>query len=212
MARVTSSPRRTPFPRRSRSSSRAHPRSTRHRRLDAPLDEGATAADRGRRHTVARSSLAEGVALEARARGHTGGVVRAFNHTGPGQRPRTSRSRACARSRLAARSRGDDDDRRRERRRAPGHRRRPRRRASRTDSFSSAWSVDGRLIESSSTSRRSAVRLRSIIEELGRLAGIEVMIRRDESLVRAGEPDRIVGDATALRQATGWRPSRTARG
>lgn len=48
--------------------------------------------------------------------------------------------------------------------------------------------------------------LRWIVEELCRLAGVAPAIVVDPSLVRAGDPRRIVGEAAALAAATGWRP------
>jgi nucleoside-diphosphate-sugar epimerase len=44
------------------------------------------------------------------------------------------------------------------------------------------------------------------VEELCRLAGVAPAIVTDPSLVRAGDPRRIVGDAAALTAVTGWVP------
>lgn len=49
-------------------------------------------------------------------------------------------------------------------------------------------------------------RLRWIVEELCRLAGVAPAVVTDSSLVRATDPPRIVGDAAALTAATGWAP------
>lgn len=51
-----------------------------------------------------------------------------------------------------------------------------------------------------------AVRLRDVLDELSRIAGVAPEIRVDPSLVRSDDPPRIVGDATALRSLTGWEP------
>lgn len=50
------------------------------------------------------------------------------------------------------------------------------------------------------------VRLRGILDELCRIAGVAPEIRLDPSLVRSDDPPRIVGDAAALRSLTGWEP------
>jgi GDP-4-dehydro-6-deoxy-D-mannose reductase len=51
-----------------------------------------------------------------------------------------------------------------------------------------------------------AVRLRGVLDELCRIAGVTPEIRVDPSLVRSDDPPRIVGDASALRSLTGWEP------
>ncbi len=51
-----------------------------------------------------------------------------------------------------------------------------------------------------------AVSLRSIVERLCRLAGVEPELRVMSELVRADDPPRLVGNAGALRGATGWTP------
>jgi GDP-4-dehydro-6-deoxy-D-mannose reductase len=51
-----------------------------------------------------------------------------------------------------------------------------------------------------------SVTMRSIIEQLGRIAGWSVTITRDPALVRTDDPPVIRGDASALRQVTGWEP------
>lgn len=50
------------------------------------------------------------------------------------------------------------------------------------------------------------VRLRGVLEELCRIAGVTPEIQVDPSLVRSDDPPRIVGDASALRSLTGWEP------
>lgn len=51
-----------------------------------------------------------------------------------------------------------------------------------------------------------AVSLRSIVERMCGLAGIEPELRVMAELVRSDDPPRLVGDAGALRGATGWTP------
>ena len=55
----------------------------------------------------------------------------------------------------------------------------------------------------------SAVPLRTVIETLSRLAGIDMEISVDPSLVRAGDPPEIRGDPSLLRTLTGWSPRRS---
>ena len=52
----------------------------------------------------------------------------------------------------------------------------------------------------------TSVSIRSLIEQLCQMAGIEASIEVDEVLVRADDPAEIRGDATLLGQLTGWRP------
>lgn len=52
----------------------------------------------------------------------------------------------------------------------------------------------------------TARRIGEIVDRLGILAGYPVRAEVDPALVRAGDPPLVVGDATALRAATGWRP------
>ena len=51
-----------------------------------------------------------------------------------------------------------------------------------------------------------AVSMRSVVETLGRLAGWPVTIGQDPALVRADDPPVIRGDASAVREITGWVP------
>ena len=51
-----------------------------------------------------------------------------------------------------------------------------------------------------------AVTMRSIIEELGRVAGWPVTMIQDPGLVRTDDPPVIRGDSSALREVTGWEP------
>ena len=48
--------------------------------------------------------------------------------------------------------------------------------------------------------------IRSVIEQLCALAGIEATIQTDPALVRAEDPPEIRGDASLLTGLTGWRP------
>lgn len=52
----------------------------------------------------------------------------------------------------------------------------------------------------------STVRIGDVIERLARAAGHPVTVRVDPALVRPDDPPCIVGDAHALRAATGWTP------
>jgi GDP-4-dehydro-6-deoxy-D-mannose reductase len=53
----------------------------------------------------------------------------------------------------------------------------------------------------------TGIRLRGVVDELCRLAGVEPTITVRGDLVRSDDPPRIVGDSTALRTATGWAPA-----
>lgn len=48
--------------------------------------------------------------------------------------------------------------------------------------------------------------LRDLLEAMLESAGVRAEILQDRSLIRAGEPAIMVGDATKLRQVTGWKP------
>ena len=51
-----------------------------------------------------------------------------------------------------------------------------------------------------------AVSIRAVLETLCRLAGVQAEAMVDPSLVRPDDPLEIVGDASALRALTGWKP------
>ena len=51
-----------------------------------------------------------------------------------------------------------------------------------------------------------AVSLRSIIDELGRIASVDPKIVVDPDLLRADDAPRFIGDATLLRRTVGWEP------
>jgi GDP-4-dehydro-6-deoxy-D-mannose reductase len=48
--------------------------------------------------------------------------------------------------------------------------------------------------------------IRSVLEELLRLAGIEAEVRQDDKRIRASEQKRLVGSADKIRIQTGWQP------
>jgi nucleoside-diphosphate-sugar epimerase len=49
--------------------------------------------------------------------------------------------------------------------------------------------------------------IRSIVEGLCRLAGVDAAFEVDPQLVRVDDPPEIRGDASALRAAVGWEPT-----
>lgn len=51
-----------------------------------------------------------------------------------------------------------------------------------------------------------SVSIRSILDTLCRLAHVVALVESDPTLVRAGDPPDIVGDASMLRASTGWEP------
>lgn len=53
----------------------------------------------------------------------------------------------------------------------------------------------------------SSVALRSIVHYLARVAGVDVPLRVDPSLVRPNDPPDIFGDIRRLSSATGWQPA-----
>jgi GDP-4-dehydro-6-deoxy-D-mannose reductase len=52
-----------------------------------------------------------------------------------------------------------------------------------------------------------SVAIRELLQELCGLAGTELNIAVDPALVRLDDPPEIVGDASALHEATDWSPS-----
>jgi len=50
------------------------------------------------------------------------------------------------------------------------------------------------------------IAVRDIIERLCALAGVAPAIEKEQSLVRAGDPIEIRGDATLVGQLVGWQP------
>ena len=52
-----------------------------------------------------------------------------------------------------------------------------------------------------------AVSIREMLGTIAELVGVDIEPRTDASLVRAGDPPEIVGDASRLRALTGWGPT-----
>lgn len=55
----------------------------------------------------------------------------------------------------------------------------------------------------------TAVSIRTILDKLIALSGLEVRVEVDESRIRSVDPPRIVGNADLLRRTTGWAPQRS---
>lgn len=53
----------------------------------------------------------------------------------------------------------------------------------------------------------AVVSMRDIVDELVRIAGVDVKIEEDPARMRPSDTPLLVGDAGALQRATGWRPS-----
>lgn len=134
-------------------------------------------------------------------------VARAFNHTGPGQRPVFVVPALAARI-VAARDAGD-----------------PTVRAGNVDvrrDFNDVRDVVRAyrlLLEGLAGSRLPAehriynvasgrsVAIREVLHRLAALAGVDVTIEIDPSLVRPNDPPEILGDASRLTDDLGWRPA-----
>jgi GDP-4-dehydro-6-deoxy-D-mannose reductase len=172
---------------------------------DLPLAEDAPLAPNS---PYAVSKVAqEGVAAEASARyGFPVVATRAFNHTGPGQRPvfvvpaMARRVVAVKRGEAASIPAGNVDVRR---------------------DFTDVRDVvvAYRLLAEAAVRRElgadfrvvniasgRAVSIRSIIERLCVIAGVTTSIEIEASLVRAGDPPELRGDATLLRALVSWEP------
>lgn len=149
----------------------------------------------------------EGMAAEASARyGFPVVATRSFNHTGPGQRPvfvvpaMAQRVMAVKRGQAASIPAGNLDVRR-----------------DLTDvrdvvvayrlllEAAARGSLDDRFTVVNVASGE-VVTVRAVIERLSALAGIAPVIEIDRSLVRAGDPVEIRGDATLVRRLVGWEP------
>ena len=138
-------------------------------------------------------------------------VTRAFNHSGPGQRPVfvvpavADRIRALRDGAQDAIRVGNTSVRR---------------------DFSDVRDVvrayrllleglmDGRLAAGGAVfnvASGESVAISELIEELCRLAGVQPRTTTDSALVRPDDPAEIRGDAAALREATGWRPEHGVR-
>jgi GDP-4-dehydro-6-deoxy-D-mannose reductase len=172
---------------------------------DLPLRESSPLSPR---HPYAVSKAAqEGVAIEAGVRwGFPVVVVRSFNHSGPGQRP-VFVLPALARRVVAARRSASRDivagnvDVKRD--------------IGDVRDFVRAYrllieaAVAGRLGSDPvvvNVATGQAEPIRSLIERLCALAGIEPIVRVDPALVRTDDPQEIRGDASLLTKLTGWQP------
>ena len=132
-------------------------------------------------------------------------VTRAFNHTGPGQRPDFV-APALARRVLQARLTGAHEIRvgNIEVRRDLGDVRDVVRAYRLLLEMPLAERDRSVTVLNVATGR--AVSIRAVLETLCRLAGVEAEAVVDPSLVRPDDPLEIVGDASALRALTGWKP------
>jgi GDP-4-dehydro-6-deoxy-D-mannose reductase len=172
---------------------------------DLPLSESSPLSPR---HPYAVSKAAqEAIAVGAGVRwGFPVVAVRAFNHTGPGQRP-VFVLPALARRVVAARRLGSREilagnvDVKRD--------------IGDVRDFVRAYrllveaAVAGRIgtdpaVVNVATGRAEAIR--SLIERLCAIAGIEPIVRSDPGLVRPDDPPEIRGDASLLARLTGWQP------
>ncbi len=172
---------------------------------DLPLREDAPSAPNS---PYSLSKVAqEGVAAEASARyGFSLVVTRSFNHTGPGQRPvfvvpaMAQRVVAVKRGQAMTIPAGNIDVRR-----------------DLTDVRDVV--VAYRLLIEAATAGKlpdrftvvnvasgEAVTVREVIERLCTLAGVAPVIEKEQSLVRAGDPTEISGDASLIGQLVGWQP------
>jgi len=172
---------------------------------DLPLREDAPLAP-NRPYSLSKVAQ-EGVAAEAAARyGFPVVVTRSFNHTGPGQRPvfvvpaMAHRIMAVKRGLATSIPAGNVDVRR-----------------DLTDVRdvvvaylllleAAARGALGDRLTIVNVASGEVVTVRSVIERLSALAGVTPLIEIDQSLVRAGDPVEIRGDATLIRQLVGWQP------
>jgi GDP-4-dehydro-6-deoxy-D-mannose reductase len=173
------------------------------RSQDLPLTESAPLAPNG---PYALSKIAqEAAAIEASARyGFPVVVTRSFNHAGPGQRP-VFVVPAMAR-RVAAVRRGEETC-------IPAGNVDVRRDLTDVRDVVRAYRLLLELSAGTAPASRVvnvasgvAVSIRSIIEQLCELAGVQPRIQFDESLARADDPVEIYGDASLLTECTGWLP------
>ncbi len=173
---------------------------------DLPLSESAP-LNPGHHYAVSKAAQ-EGVAVEAGVRwGFPVVVTRSFNHTGPGQR--SSFVLPAMAERVVAVQRGMADA-------IPAGNVDVRRDIGDVRDVVRAYRL---LLEASASGRLGAgpvivnvatgraTLIRSLIEQLCALAGIAPTIAVDPRLVRVDDPAEIRGDASLLRQLTGWRTS-----
>jgi len=175
------------------------------RPADLPLTEQAPLCP-SRPYSLSKAGQ-EGVAVEMSGRhGFPVVVTRSFNHTGPGQRPvfvvpaMAHRVMAVKRGQARVIPVGNLDVRR-----------------DLTDvrDVAIAYSLlietaaAGSLADSCTivnVASGNAIAIRSVVERLCALAGVTPVIDVDPSLVRAGDPPEIRGDASLIRQLVGWQP------
>jgi GDP-4-dehydro-6-deoxy-D-mannose reductase len=176
------------------------------RPADLPLREEAPLAPSS---AYSLSKVAqEGAAAEAAARyGFRVVVTRSFNHTGPGQRPvfvvpaMALRVMAVKRGQAARIPAGNVDVRRDlsdVRDVVAAYR-------MLAEWAAGAGARDGCTIVNIASGR--AVTVRSIVEKLCELAGVNLSLETDPSLVRPDDPMEIRGDAGLIEALVGWRAS-----
>jgi len=174
------------------------------RSQDLPLSENAPLAPN---HPYAMSKIAqEAVAFEASGRYGFGVVVtRSFNHAGPGQRP-VFVVPAMAR-RVVALQRGETKciptgnvDVRRDLTDVRDVVRAYRLLLERT----AAQSTPSSCVVNVASGQ--AVSIRSIVEQLCKLASVPPLIEVDDTLVRSDDPVEICADVSLLTRLTGWQP------
>ena len=134
-------------------------------------------------------------------------VIRAFNHTGPGQRPAFVVPALAARIALAARA-GDDV--------IPAGNVDVRRDFSDVRDVVRAYRLVLEALASGSlpaghrlynVASGRAVAIRKIVEGLAAIAGVELRVEVDPALVRHDDPPEIRGDASLIASDLGWRPT-----
>jgi GDP-4-dehydro-6-deoxy-D-mannose reductase len=172
---------------------------------DLPLRE---TAPRNASGAYGRSKMAaEDVALEAAMRGRRVVVTRAFNHIGPGQRsifvaPAMARRALAVRYQRASSIPVGNLDVRREFADV--------RDTVRAYRLLLEALVQGRIPEPSSIYNVAvgrSVSIRRLVELICELAGVQgAKLLVDPTQVREGEPPDIRGDASALKDLTGWSP------
>ena len=172
--------------------------------IDLPLTEAAATHPEG---PYGRSKLdAERVGLAAADGGLHVVVTRAFNHTGPGQRPEFV-APALARRVLAARAAGTHDvvvGNLTVRRDIGDVRDVVRAYRLLLEGLASGVVPSGTVVN---VATGRAVAIGQLLEELGHAADWAVRPVTDPALVRPNEAPEIRGDATLLRHLTGWAPT-----
>ncbi len=133
-------------------------------------------------------------------------MTRSFNHTGPGQRPEFV-APALARRVLAARDgrRGEIVVGNLDVRRDFGDVRDVVRAYRLILEGLDAGTIESGSVLNVATGRSMAIR--DLLTAIADIVGVGIRPVRDASLVRADDPPEIVGDASRLRELTGWQPS-----